>query len=308
MGNFGKLALKYFFKPKARFKNYVAKGGSKGFKRIKQAEAKAKSSADSIKIHFTPNKNLNIAVLSGKKHWYQTIFMLKSLFINYTTRATITVLDDGSMDEQFINKINIQLPGVNVITAKEQDEIFTSQLPVANFPYIHQAAKFHPMFRKLFQLRIALKGYQLYLDSDLIFYDFPDFIAESVENKRPIYMTDKEGVYFYDKAFLQSLLDNGNILRDRVNAGIVGLNSDCINWKAVEDWTKELINSQGPHFFLEQAVTALIMSQLPSEGTPSEYIIDPSKTMVINSKGKLHHYVGSERDWYHLYALSNFYE
>ena len=137
------------------------------------------------------------------------------------------------------------------------------------------------------------------LDSDMLFFKRPEALIQwSRDPQTPICMTDTSSFYGYPLETLQSL--SGQAVPERVNVGIIGLNSHDINWQEVEYWCQFLIDTHGSHYYLEQAVSAMLISrfankiQLPE----SVYTVNPSGTAVLHSTAVLKHYVNESKTIY----------
>jgi hypothetical protein len=114
-------------------------------------------------------------------------------------------------------------------------------------------------------------------------------------------MVDVEESYGYSKALIASLAQAK--IPDRVNVGICGLNSDDIDWEELEYWAKTLIDSEGTTYYMDQALSAMLMAGKSCKISPaSDYIVMPNQEEVIQPKAVLHHYVDKSKPWYFRYG------
>jgi hypothetical protein len=64
-----------------------------------------------------------------------------------------------------------------------------------------------------------------------------------------------------------------------------------------------LIDSQGTHYYQEQALVAMLMSDKTCTVAPAnDYIIMPSQMEVMQPHGILHHYVSDSKSSYFRYG------
>ena len=55
---------------------------------------------------------------------------------------------------------------------------------------------------------------------------------------------------------------------ERVNTGLLGLQSEMIDWGRMEHWCRTLIEQHGPHYYQEQALVALLLAGRPHIAAP----------------------------------------
>jgi hypothetical protein len=85
----------------------------------------------------------------------------------------------------------------------------------------------------------------------------------------------------------------------RLNVGVCGLCSNAINWDRLESWCSDMLNHEGSHYLLEQALTAMLLAgQTCAVASPKQYVVKPSRTEAQYPKAVLHHYVGGSKTWY----------
>jgi hypothetical protein len=107
---------------------------------------------------------------------------------------------------------------------------------------------------------------------------------------------------FYSYHYSQSLIEElvGQPVTSRLNVGIVGLNSDQIDWQQVEYWIKALERVEGSSYLLEQALTAMIAAgQVPIIANEKDYIVLPAVKEVNHPVAVMHHYVDRSKEWYY---------
>lgn len=242
---------------------------------------------------------LRIYFLTGKKHLYQTLFCIQSLVKVSSALFKFVLVDDGSFNTELIQTINRLLPGTEVITQKMVEENLARFLPVQQFAILHQKRAVYPHIKKLTDIHtIPGNDWKLVLDSDMLFWSEPETIIKWLNNPgKPLYMQDCQNSYGYSKQLMEQL--SGNKIPDLINVGAIGLNSADINWIKLNNWIEALEKNEGTSYYLEQALTAMLIGENPCEVLPSnEYIVNPDKEKIQNFTGILHHYVDLSKEGY----------
>ncbi len=245
------------------------------------------SKEDGYKVYF----------LTGKNYLYQTLFCAFSLTTVSKTPFQFILVDDGSFDEKLKIQANEQMPGVKIITKEEIDRNFLLKLPLNDFPYLHHKRKVYPHIKKLTDIHtITDSSYKLVLDSDMLFWNHPTEIIDWLKNPNgALHMIDCEESYGYSKNLMKSLCQIE--IPNLVNVGAIGLNSKSINWIAVEHWAKTLEATEGSSYFLEQALSAMIIAnQQRTILAAQDYIVNPKNGE--ERKKVLGHYVDLSKKEY----------
>lgn len=239
------------------------------------------SQADGLPLHF----------LTGKKYLYQTLYCIQSLVKVSSEKFKFILIDDGTFDERLINQISEQLPDAEIITQQIINKNLASLLPLDQFPMLHQKRKEYPHIKKLTDVHTISSGWKVVLDSDMLFWNSPDQLLEWLKSPNTnIYMIDCEQAYGYSTELMRDLC--GNEIPDLVNVGIIGLQSSSIDWPKIENWCKTMEEREGKSYFLEQAITAMIVSGSIATVLQSQnYVVNPSAQQVEDESGILHHYV-----------------
>ncbi|HEY9196862.1 MAG TPA: hypothetical protein VIM77_11375, partial [Mucilaginibacter sp.] len=116
-----------------------------------------------------------------------------------------------------------------------------------------------------------------------------------------LHMLDYVESYGYSSKLMESL--TGEKIKPLINVGAIGLSSQAINWHEVERWVKELEAREGKTYYLEQAITAMIIGNAPAIPLPArEYVVNPKSTATC----VLHHYVDLSKEYYYKLAWRQF--
>ena len=273
---------------------------------LKQQKLMKKASLSLPPVLSSPN-GLPIHFLSGKNYLYQTLFCIYSLTRVTKTEFKFILIDDGSFDESLIKKMNHHLPGAIIITKSIIEENLRNILPQPLYPYLHRKRKEYPHIKKLTDIHtLQDNSWKLVLDSDMLFWDEPkdliDWLNKPIE---PLHMVDCEQSYGYSNDLMETL--SHSTISPLINVGAIGLNSKYINWSHIESWAKEMEEKEGAKYYLEQALSAMIIGDKKSTilKTESGYLVNPLLNDIIEKKGVLHHYVDTSKEGYFKYAWIN---
>lgn len=304
---FGRLYYRTIHQPIRISKKVLTRGLQVSFA-MKRGEYLMRKAAKTLVVPTScENTEVTLHLLTGNKFWYQTLFCLYSLGTQGRTQFSAEIYDDGTLTLEQINLLKRALPRTTIIEKKVIEEAIRSRLPESKFPVLHFLRESYPHIRKLTDIHSQPGSWKLVLDSDMLFFKRPEALIQwSRDPQTPICMTDTSSFYGYPLETLQTL--SGQSIPERVNVGIIGLNSNDINWQEVEYWCQFLIDTHGSHYYLEQAVSAMLISrfvnkiQLPE----SEYTVNPSSISSEHSTVVLKHYVQDSKTIYFTQDWLNF--
>lgn len=245
------------------------------------------------------SNGMEVYFLTGINYMYQTLFCIQSLAKVSSTRFKFILVDDGSFNNKLVRIVSKHLPGAVIITQKTIEENLDKILPRQQFNALRQKRKIYPHLKKLTDIHtIPNNNWKLVLDSDMLFWANPILIIKWLKNPvMPLYMQDCQNSYGYSRALMEAL--SGRHIPDMINVGVIGLNSSCINWNKLNNWVQVLEEKEGTSYYLEQALTAMLIGENQAEVLPSnEYIVNPDKATIANRTGMLHHYVDLSKEGY----------
>jgi hypothetical protein len=285
--------------PKSELRKFKRFGGYLNYKKmVRLSELMQLRSRDLPPVQ-SDGDGLSIYFLTGKKYLYQTLFCIKSLINVTKTSFEFILVDDGSFDDEIIVQIKKQLPGARIITRQTIEQNLNVILPEQQYPALHQKRKVYPHIKKLTDIHtIADTGWKLVLDSDMLFWHEPSAIINWLKNsEKPIHMLDCQESYGYSKQLMEELC--GYKVPSLLNVGVIGLNSSQINWDNIERWIIALEEKEGTSYYLEQALTAMLLAGVKAAVLPAdEYIVNPDQQAINAAKGVLHHYVDLSKEGY----------
>jgi hypothetical protein len=91
----------------------------------------------------------------------------------------------------------------------------------------------------------------------------------------------------------------GSTPTERLNVGLCGLQSEKIDWDRLESWCRTLIDRAGTHYYLEQALVALLLAGKDCAIAPAaDYVTLPRPPEAQACGAVMHHYVAGSKKWY----------
>ncbi|OOQ58079.1 glycosyltransferase family A protein [Mucilaginibacter pedocola] len=278
--------------PASRLKTYKRFGGYFKYRSvIRNSRLMAEASMQLPPILSHP-EGLPLYFLTGKNYLYQTLFCIQSLARVSSTRFRFILVDDGSFDETLMQQVNKSLPGAEVVTQTQIAENLQNALPQDRYPFLHHKREVYPHIKKLTDIHtIPGNSWKLVLDSDMLFWHSPvEMIKWLKSPEGPLNMLDCTPSYGYSTVLMELLC--GEQIQPMLNVGAIGLNSNAINWDNLEHWGKTLEEKEGASYYLEQALSAMLIGNKPATIlNATDYIVNPEEAAVKNRVGVLHHYV-----------------
>lgn len=259
-----------------------------------------KAASENIKEIFKPGlPQYHVYFLTGKDHFFQTAFCLSS-FQKATNAIQINAIfvDDGSIDGELTKRITARFPHSEIMSASEIKQLLNKHLPESKFPSLRKRRLVYPHLRKLTDIHLLPGKWKLVLDSDMLFLSEPTELLTWLNNPREnIVMQDVETAYGYPEDLMQHL--TGRKITDKINVGVVGLESDRIDWQELEKWLHELQRREGDHYYQEQALTTMLLSKMPHSFLDADkYKVLPDAIEIETPKATLHHYVAASKTDY----------
>jgi hypothetical protein len=241
---------------------------------------------------------VELHVLTGHRFWYQTAFCLWSFSRTSGRLVAPVVYDDGTLRPRERDHLERIFPKTRIITVEENLARAEQHLPASRFPAIRERLRHYPNLRKVTDVHAGQSGWKLVVDSDLLFFNSPRLLVEWVDSPdRPLHAVDVATAYGYSRSRMESL--TGVPISERINVGLTGLRSDAIDWDRFEFWCRSLIENEGPHYFLEQALVAMLVAGQECAIAPEhEYVTFPQRPEATACRAVMHHYVQESKRWY----------
>ncbi len=298
----GKLVYHLWYRPVGLVRTCIAEGGPLEQWRDARGRSAMRAAAATLPLpslsHDPDSRPLELHLLTGRRFWDQTAFCLWT-FARHSGRHLAPVLyDDGTLDGASLAPLRRLFPGLRVITQSAAAANLARHLPPAEYPFIHDRWTHYPNIRKLIDPHLGSTGWKLVIDSDLLFFRRPDCLLAWLDAPhKPLHAVDTATSYGYDRTLMQRLA--GAPVADLVNVGLMGLRSETIDWSRVEFFCRELITASGTHYYLEQALIAMLVAGRPCTVAPAaDYITLPLPPEADDCSAVMHHYVAGSKPWY----------
>ena len=286
--------------PKATFKTWSRFGGYSSYRTMRLNQKLMEAAALRLPVVQSYLDGLPVYFLTGKKYLSQTLFCIQSLTKVTQQKFRFILIDDGSFDSELSSLVKDMLPEVEIVLNDDTEDRLSKILPERDYPHLHHKRKVYPHIKKLTDVH-TLPGnpWKLVLDSDMLFWQEPLTMINWLNSPdKPLYMQDCQNSYGYSMELMADVC--GCEIRDLVNVGMIGLNSAEIDWKTIENWIETLESRQGTSYYLEQALTAMLIQDKAAEILPaSAYVVNPDVQTDSIPTCTLHHYVDlSKKDYF----------
>lgn len=297
----GKLLLYLYHRPVNTARDSIRHGGPLAQWRTARGRAEMRRAAAGLgplpEVGGEPV--LRVHVMTGRKFWYQTAFCLHSLARAARCTVEAELYDDGTLDANLGSALRRLGPGVRLRPWPELMERLEALLPAARFPVLRERWDHYPNIRKLIAVHLGETGWKLSLDSDMLFFHRPDLLVDAARRTdTAVHAIDFQESYGYSRPLLERLA--GAPLPARVNVGVWALPAERLRWDELEAWCAELIAREKTHYYLEQALIAMLLAREPRVvALPrDDYLVFPGRAEVVHPRAALHHYVAESKRWY----------
>jgi hypothetical protein len=236
--------------------------------------------------------------LSGRAHWYQTVFCAWTFQRWSRFRVVPVILDDGSFDEEVQAKFARIFPDYLLYRRDDCNRKFAQEFPAMRYPMIHAVRKRQVLFRKLTKVFGRADEWRFLMDSDMLFFSEPREIDDLLEQGREIFVQrDCWESYGYSRALLERLA--GRPLPEAVNIGIVQYNGARTDWDQVERWLTEMVTAEGMAYNVTQGTFATVLASQSIRFLDREqYRVIPRNPAAGEALPICGHYVADSKPWY----------
>lgn len=242
---------------------------------------------------------LPVWFMSGNAFWYQTMFCAWSLALHSGTQIALNILDDGTLQQWQIAKLESKFPFVTIYSASTCAEQREHLLPRSRYPWVHAVLERQILFRKLTDIFCGSSQWRLFLDSDMLFFRRPYALHhECIKAEKALVQEDCWESYGYTRELCEELTE-GSQLPKAINIGVLGMRADLVDWGKIESWIPVLIEREGWKYNITQCITAMILSSQPIAFLPSaEYRVYPKKPTNSRAIRVMEHYVSDSKPFY----------
>jgi hypothetical protein len=298
----GRLYYLAVHRPWAAVRGFFRDGGPLARRETERQRRMMEAAAKRLRLPTPPRRRPPehaVHFLSGHRFWWQTIWCAVSLARHAARSFQWHIHDDGTLTEEQAHHLRQALGEFTVVHSREELAArVDALLPADRFPTLRDRHRHYPHLRKLVDPHLAQPGWNLVLDSDMLFFRRPDFLLRWLEAPdRPLHLVDCQSSYGYPAESLKRLA--GRPLPERVNVGACGLNSRELDWDWIERCCRSLVGRHGTSYFLEQALVALIVTGRETAVAPAaDYVCKPDWAEVVTPRAVLHHYVADSKTAY----------
>jgi hypothetical protein len=286
--------------PKSKLNTYQRFGGYSNYRKMTDGNKEMKLAVHDLPVSMAFNDGLPVYFLTGGKYIHQTLFCINSLLKVSKEKYHFFLVDDGTFNATIVGLIAEKLPGATIVSAEQINENLATYLPADKFPVLNFKRKTYPHIKKLTDIHTSSPtGWKLVLDSDMLFWKEPTAINNWLKRTdRPIHMVDSEESYGYKTDLMQEIC--GGIIPSLLNVGVIGLNSADLKWEKLEEWVVALEENEGTSYYLEQALTAMIVSGTDAVVlNKNDYKVNPTHLDLELESNVLHHYVDLSKEVYY---------
>lgn len=295
----GRILYLLWHRPIGKVRECISAGGPLEQYRTAQGERAMIAAARLLAPPSTHEGSpISVHLLTGHRFWHQTAFCLHSFSSNSRRLLAPVIYDDGTLRTEEQTTLRRIFPLARFVDKDAAFALLGRFLPQTKYPYLHDRWIHYPNIRKLIDPHIASSGWKLVIDSDLLFFGNPSFLVDWIDAPaRPLHAVDCETSYGYDRALMNRLA--GAPVADLINVGLTGLRSDAIDWDRVERFCRELISTSGTHYYLEQALVAMLVAGTDCAIAPAaDYVTRPLPPEAARCSAIMHHYVADSKKWY----------
>lgn len=289
--------------PRSQLQKFRRFGGYLNYRSMLNGRRKMEQHSVELPAVISHANGLPVYFLTGKNYLYQTLYCIQSLIKSSAAQFKFILVDDGSFNPELLKRVEKQLPGAQVITQNKISENLQNTLPETHYPYLHKKREVYPHIKKLTDVHtIPGDDWKLVLDSDMLFWHEPADLINWLNNPQsPLHMIDCTEAYGYSQQLMAQLA--GAPVKPLLNVGAIGLKSKAIDWDKLENWVKTLEEQEGTSYYLEQALSAMLIGNADATVLKSgDYIVNPSPDQIKNQTGILHHYVDLSKEGYFKHA------
>jgi len=296
----GLILYRIYHVPAGILRDSVKAGGPLQARRTARGRAEMEAAARDLAPPVVPAGAIPIAVhlLTGRRFWFQSAFCLHTLSTCAGRPVHPVIYDDGSLSPEDAGCLARLFPAARAVPISESESKLDRFLPRDRFPALRDWWGRNPNIRKLVDPHIGSRGWKLVIDSDLLFFREPAFLAGWCDSPRaPLHAVDVQSSYGYPRRLLEELA--GSPVADLVNSGLCGLDSGALDWERIELWCRALIERGGRSYYLEQALVAMLLAGRACSVAPAaDYVTLPRPPEALECRAVMHHYVDDSKRWY----------
>jgi hypothetical protein len=255
------------------------------------AEPPAARLAAELPIHF----------LIGRRYLPEACLVSHSLAWAAQRPVAPHFYDDGTLARADCEFLRSRLPRARFTLIDEINEGLAAILPEERFPCLRKLRPAYPHIRKLTDIHLFPGEWKLVGDADVLFFNHPTRLLEHMAARQAAHMVDTEPAYGAPQAALERLA--GRPVHPMVNVGLCHLRTPGIDWDFVEHCAATLLSEFGFTYYLEQALTAILLARSDARPLPAaDYVVQPGEAAARRADCAAIHYVNRSRSFYYDFA------
>jgi len=208
--------------------------------------------------------------------------------------------DDGTLTADDCALLKSKLPRARFFLKPEIEARLAVQLPADRFPCLNRLRPAYPHIRKLTDVHLFPGEWKCISDADVLFFATPTQLLDLIAARRACHMVDIMPAYGVPHAALETLA--GRPVHPQINVGLCHLPSPQIDWEFVEHCAATLLAAHGFTYYLEQALTAILLARLDAVPLDDHYVVYPDRATALRADRAAMHYVDDSRSYYYDFA------
>lgn len=208
--------------------------------------------------------------------------------------------DDGTLTTADCALLQSKLPRARFFLKAEIESRLAAQLPPDRFPCLNRLRPAYPHIRKLTDIHLFPGDWKCVSDADVLFFARPTQLLELVADRRACHMVDIMPAYGVPQAAVEALA--GRPVHPQINVGLCHLPTATLDWDFIEYCAATLLAAHGFSYYLEQALTAILLARLDAVPLGPEYVVYPDRATARRADRAALHYVDDSRSYYYDFA------
>jgi hypothetical protein len=264
--------------------------------------AKAVSNFDLPEPSCTPGvEPLTLHLLIGARYLAEACLVSHSLAWAAGRPVAPHFYDDGTLTPADCALLRSKLPRARFFLKSEITARLAAALPEKRYPCLNRLRPAYPHIRKLTDIHLFPDNWKLVSDADILFFSRPVALLDHLAARRACHMVDIAPAYGVPLPALEALA--GRPVHPQINVGLCHLPSDALDWEFIEHCAASLLATHGFSYYLEQALTAILLARLSAVPLPpADYVVYPDAQVARQATAAALHYVDDSRAYYHDFA------
>lgn len=299
----GRLAYLLYFAPRGAWKRGVGNifHDWRGRRRLARALPAFHLPEPAVPAGAAP---IELHLLIGRRYLAEACLVSHSLARAAGRPVASRFYDDGTLTPDDCALLRSKLPRARFHLKAEIETHLASALPEGRFPCLNRLRLAYPHIRKLTDIHLFPGDWKCVSDADILFFARPVQLLDLLASRRACHMVDITPAYGVPQAALDALA--GRPVHPKINVGLCHLPTPSIDWDFVEHCTATLLAAYGFTYYLEQALTAILLARLDAVPLdPSTYVVFPDETTARRADAAALHYVNASRRYLYDFAWTD---